>query len=183
MSQIIKTLTSGGPIPPIIPTSFVTDSGTVIPAANVVNINGGSTTANNSNGIQVIANPNGSNNEVVQLTNRFNGTATTIGATTADVITFPLGIVPATYFFNFTTAVFNASTPAGAGYDTYTTVMTDGVTATIIGDTDAITHESPALVATTAQVEVSGNNAIFRVGGVGGLTINWVIVGNYVRAI
>jgi len=52
---------SAGSLPPSVPTSFVTDSGTVIPAANIVNINGG-------NGIQVVANPNGSNNLVINLT-------------------------------------------------------------------------------------------------------------------
>ena len=52
---------SAGSLPPSVPTSFVTDSGTVIPAANIVNINGG-------NGIQVVANPNGSNNILINLT-------------------------------------------------------------------------------------------------------------------
>ncbi len=65
MSQITKTLTSGGPIPPIIPTSFVTDNGTAIPAANIININGGP-------GVQVIANPNGSNNILVNITDEAN---------------------------------------------------------------------------------------------------------------
>ena len=54
MSQIFKSVASA----PSVPTSFVTDSGTVVPAANVVNVNG-------SNGLTVIANPNGSNNMVV----------------------------------------------------------------------------------------------------------------------
>ncbi len=61
MSQITKTLTSGGPIPPNIPTSFVTDSGTVVPALNIVNVNG-------SSGVTVTANPNLSNNMLVTLT-------------------------------------------------------------------------------------------------------------------
>ena len=181
MSQFYVGVTAGS-LPPTVPTSFVTDNGTVIPAANVVNINGSTSTANNANGIQVIANPNGSNNELVQLTNRFSGSATTVGATTANVITFALGATPGTYFLNFTVAVFNASTPAGAGYESFTTLRTDGTTATIIGDTDSITHEDPALITTTAQVIVSGNNAIFQVGGVAGLTIDWVVIGNYTEA-
>lgn len=60
MSQFFQNSLSS-PVPPTVPTSFVTDSGTVIPAANVVNVNGAA-------GVQVIANPTGSNNMVVQLT-------------------------------------------------------------------------------------------------------------------
>ena len=59
MSQFFQGVTSGS-LPPSVPTSFVTDSGTVIPNANVVNFNGGP-------GVQVVANPNGSNNMVVNI--------------------------------------------------------------------------------------------------------------------
>lgn len=47
MSQIIKTLTSGGPIPPNIPTSFLLDDGnSAVPAANVIQVHGvGATTS------------------------------------------------------------------------------------------------------------------------------------------
>src|ERR1700686_113807 len=107
------------PIPPTVPTSFVTDSGTAVPAANSLNDFGATSTVNNANGIQTT----GSGSTVTtRLTNRFQGTATTIGATTADIVTFSLGATPSAFFFNFTVAVFNASTPAGAGYDTYTTM-------------------------------------------------------------
>lgn len=60
MSQIIKDLTAG-PVPPTVATSYVTDSGTAVPAANILNVNGG-------DGIEVSANPNGSNNILISLT-------------------------------------------------------------------------------------------------------------------
>lgn len=46
MSQITKTLTSGGPIPPVIPTSFLLDDGnSAVPAANILQVLGGSGTS------------------------------------------------------------------------------------------------------------------------------------------
>lgn len=179
MSQAGQNNSAAGPVPPQVPTSFVTDSGTAVPVANILNDLGDTSTVNNANGIQTT----GSGNTVTtRLTNRFSVSTTTIGATTSDAITFPLGATPATFFFSFQVAVFNAATPAGAGYASFTTVRTSGATATIIGDTDTITHEDAALITTTAQVVVSGNNMIFRVGGVAGLTIDWVVVGTYVEA-
>lgn len=179
MSQAGDLSAISGPVPPTVPTSFVTDSGTAIPAANILNDLGGFTSINDADGIRTI----GSGNTVTtQLTNRLGGSGTTVGATTADLVTFALGATPAVFFFSFETAVFNAATPAGAGYATYTTVITDGATATLIDDTDSIVHESPALITTIAEIVVSGNNAIFRVTGVAGLTINWVTVGSYVEA-
>lgn len=60
MSQFYQGVTAGS-LPPSVPTSFVTDSGTVVPSGNIVNVNGGP-------GIQVIANTSGSNNMVINLT-------------------------------------------------------------------------------------------------------------------
>lgn len=181
MSQFFVNSLGGGGSGSPIETLTGDSGGAVPPTAFNINIVGGSSTVNNALGITDVGNP-GSSTLTMTLTNRFNGSATTVGATTADIVTFALGATPATFFFTFGVAVFNASTPAAAGYETYTTVITDGATATIIGDTDAITHESAALITTTAQVVVSGNNVIFRVGGVAGLTIDWVLVGNYIEA-
>jgi hypothetical protein len=179
MSQIIKPLTSSGPIPPNIPTSFVTDSGTVVPAGNTVNINGGSTTANNANGIRVVANPTGSNNEVVQLTNRETGTTTTAGATSSNVLTLPLGAVPGVYTFDISIAGFNASTPAGCGFTIVGSARTTGAAATLV-PTQAVDHfEEAALIGCTALLAVSGNNAVVTVTGVPLLNIDWNGVLNY----
>jgi len=60
MSQFYVQSNSGGGLPSNVPTSFVTDMGTVIPAANVVNVNGGP-------GVTVSANPNNSNNMVISV--------------------------------------------------------------------------------------------------------------------
>lgn len=101
------------------------------------------------------------------------GTVQTIGAVTGDVITVPLGAVPGTYTFEARIAAFNASTPAGAGYQIFGAVRTTGAAAVLIGTPDIIVNEEAALVNGDADLVVSANNAIFRVTGVAGLTIDW----------
>jgi hypothetical protein len=78
LSQIIKSIASG-PIPPAIPTEFVTDDGTVIPALNIVNVNG-------DTGVKVIADPDGSNNMLIQLTGSTPNYRIVTGPTTYEVL-------------------------------------------------------------------------------------------------
>lgn len=170
-----------GSTPPEVATNYITDvNSPAVPSLNTLNVFGGTVTTDNPKGIQTDGS-SGSNTLTVELTNRIQGTATTVGASTTNVVTFPLGATPGTYFFNVTVAAFEPSTPAGAGYDTFTTIRTDGSAGTIIGDTDSIVHEDAALVATNAEFVVSTNSAIFQVTGVAGLTIDWVIVGTYIK--
>lgn len=100
------------------------------------------------------------------------GTAQTIGAVTADVLTVPLGATPGTYQFEARVKAFESTTPAGAGYNIYGTFTTDGISATLVGD-QPVFNEDPALAAGDAYFIASGNNAILQVLGVVGLTIDW----------
>ena len=177
MSQIYKQLTSSGPIPPTIPTSFVTDSGTAVPAANILNVFGNDTTSNNVNGLQSI----GSGNTVTyQLTNRLQGTASTAGAIAVDIITFPLGAVAGCFKFHFEVTSFEPTTPAGLGYSIEASAKTTGAAATIISTPDGDEDEDPALALADWFVVASGNNVILRGLGVAGLNMNWSAVGYYV---
>ena len=89
MSQINRRKTSTPP-----PTSefeIVTDDGTIISTGGSITLIGNSTTDPDDNGIKVIANPDGSDDGEVLLTNRLMGTATSTNGSTEDLVTFTLG--------------------------------------------------------------------------------------------
>ena len=179
MSQAGDLSSTYGPLPPDVPTSFVTDSGTAVPALNILNVLGNDSTANNANGISTT----GSGNTVtVVLSNRLQGTVTTVGAVTGDAITFSLGATPGAYKFVFSIVGFNSATPAGAGYDIDAAARTTGAAATVISTPDGDEDEDAAFIAADWDIIASGNNIIVRMTGVAGLTINWSVVGYYVFA-
>ena len=136
------------------------DTGGVPVLANITSLDGSITVTNGAGTIDLSA-------------TAFKSTATTIGATTQDLITVPLGAVAGTFQFEARVKAFESSTPAGAGYNIYGTFTTDGAVATLVGD-QPIFNEDPALATADAYFIASGNNAILQVLGVALLTINWV---------
>lgn len=184
MSQAGIISTSGGPSPPQVPTSFPTNiNSPAVPAANTLNVLGNTTTLNNANGIYTDGS-SGSNTLTVLISNRLAGTGTTVGATTADLVTFTLsagnlGAVPGTLVIDAEVCAFEPTTPAGAGYSIFGTVRTTGAAATLVGTPDKIVNEEAALVTCNADLVVSGNTAIIRVTGTAGLTINWRVLATY----
>lgn len=166
---------------PSVATTYVTDvNSPAVPALNILNVLGGDTTADDDDGIRTDGS-SGSNTLTVQLTNRLQGSGQTIGAVTANLITFPLGAVASAAVLECRVVGFETTTPAGVGYELFGTVRTTGVAASLVGTPDRIANEDAALAAAQASLIVSGNNAIVQVLGVAGLTINWSSVALYTR--
>ncbi len=179
MSQFFLNSVNG-PIPPQVPTTFNENTGTATPAANILNIVGGTTTALNNNGITTVG---AGNTVTVELTNRAQGVLATADATPTALVTLPLGSTPGVYTFDCLVAGFNATGPLGAGFTIVGSVRTTGAAAVLIPN-QAIDHfEEGALgnpPEVDAEIVVSGNNAILQVTGQPGVSINWNGVMNYI---
>lgn len=172
MSQIYKTVASG-PIPPEIPIEFDTQvNSPAIPAANILIVNGGSTTSNVDNGIQSDGS-SGSNTLTMQLTNRQTATVSTSDGTLTTILTFAMGATPGTFYVYGNVQAFNSTTPASGGYSYSGGYRTDGATGVELGTEFHDDFEDPALAASDIFLSVSGNNVILQVQGVAGLNINW----------
>lgn len=179
MSQFYQGVVAGS-LPPTVPTTFVTDvNSPAVPAANTLNVIGGETTEDNVNGIQTDGS-SGSDTLTIQLTNRLTGSATTVGAASADVITFSLGATPGVYTFFCNIAGFDSATPSGAGFSIAASARTTGAAAVLLDSQAIDTFDEASTTPSSASLVVSGNNAIFRIVGTAGLTINWNAVGEYV---
>ena len=115
----------------------------------------------------------GTNTLTIATTGGDEGTGQTIGAVTDDVITFALGATAGTYCMSVRVAAFESTTPAGSGYRINAAVRTTGAAGALIGVNAVDTFEEAALVGCSVAIVVVGNDAIVRVTGVGGLTIDW----------
>lgn len=175
MSQSGIINTTLGPVPPTVPTSFVTDSGIAVPALNIMNV------VTPGSGTQGIA-TSGSGNTITitVIDNSISGTTTTVGAVTGDVITFPLGATPGTYTFDCRVAGFNSSTPSGVGYTIVGSIRTTGASSTLLTSQAVDSFEEVSTATCTGSLVASGNDAVIRVLGAAGLTINWKAVLSYV---
>ncbi len=169
------------PPPPQVPTSFVTQNGTAVPAANILLVDGFDSTENNANGIitkgGVVG--TGTANEVdIVLTNRIQGTVTTAGAVTSAIVTFTPTVI-GTYSFEVRIAAYNTTASLGAAYSLFGSARFDGVNSNLIDIVDKITNEEGAMSAANSSFTVSGANILVNGIGYAAQTINWGAVGLY----
>lgn len=186
MSQIIKTLTSGGPIPPTIPTSFVTDNGTAVPAANVLIVHGNQSTENNTNGIiakgGVVG--TGTSNEVdVVLTNRAVATATTSdgGGQTQTVVLFTPSTATSLSFRMLVTG-YDSVNNIAIGGEQIGLVRTLGGVVTIVGTNDTFDESDAALNTADWNVVSTSPSLSMQFVGVAGHSITWRALFEYTQA-
>jgi len=176
MSQAGIISTSAGPVPPAVPTSFVTDSGAAVPVANVLNVLGNDTTANDFDGITTTG---AGNTVTVLLTNRITATVTTTDATLTTIGSFLLGATPGVFTFWGAFSGFIPASNAGGSYFCNASARTDGATATEIGNDIDTLFEDVAMVSSDVFFTVSGNSVVFQVQGIAATTINWRILFEY----
>lgn len=178
MSQAGIISTSSGPVPPTVATTYVTDvNSPAIPAANILNVFGNDTTANNDNGIRTDGS-SGSNTLTVQLTNRMQGSIVTVGAATDTIITFTPTVI-GTYSIEFRVAAYNTTSLLGAGYSMFGAIRYDGVNSNICDTFDEIVNEEGAMTNVDIFTDISGSSLRLRATGYLAQTINWSGVGLY----
>lgn len=187
MSQIFKVTAGGGGIPPSVPQTFITQDGNAVPSANQLQINAYDSVEDNLNGITTkggvaAGDPpgTGASNELdIYLTNRLQGTGTTVGVTTVDIITFTPPVI-GTYSIGFDVAAFNTTSSLGSGYRLFGAVRFDGVNSTLCDAFEAIDEEEGTMSNVGLDVVVSGADVILQATGYAAQTINWASVGLYV---
>jgi hypothetical protein len=181
MSQVYKLQASIAPLPPAVPTQFNTQDGNAVPSGNILIVNGEDSTENNANGIitkgGVVG--TGTSNEVdVVLTNRVNGSASTVGAVTSTIITFTPTVI-GTYAFEFRIAAYNTTSSLGSGASVFGAIRFDGVNTNICDLFDEINNDEGAMTGTDIAVISSGADMLLQATGYLGQTINWSAVGLY----
>lgn len=184
MSQFYAGVSSGN-LPPEVATSYVTQNGTAVPAANVLTINAIDSSENNDNGIiskgGVIG--TGTANEIdLVLTNRITGSVSTTGVVTSTIMTFTPPVTEGVYDFSINICAWITAGQIGSTYQMLGAVKSDGLGtfATIGTPIRSMRGESGTFDVTQVDVSISGGSILVTATGLGATTIKWTGLMTYV---
>ena len=174
MSQSGIISTSSGPPPPGSVVSLTPDSGAaVVPnGAGTIDVFGGSTSINNTNGIETF---NGGANELdVKLTNRANVTATTSdggGQTQNATLITPPNATALT--FKITVTGYDAANDKAIGGEQIGLSRKSGGVVVVVGTNDTFDESDASLNAADWNVIASGADLVMQFVGIAGKSISW----------
>lgn len=160
------------PPPPGVVVALHPDSGAnVVPdGSGVIDITGITTTDTNFETF------NGGTS-ILQVAHRYQGSATTVGATTQTILTIAL-TAGSTMNVQCQLAGIE-STPLGVGGEIRGTAFRGG-SSTLLGVPDKVVRASAPLASATFDISVSGNDLIVTVTGVAAHTIEWYVIAEIV---
>ena len=178
MSQAGTYGDGGSPVLPDVETLTGDSGGAVGPTAGNIDIFGVDSGVNNVEGITTVGTPGSSLLEVT-LTNRVTGTLTTTDASLQTLLTFPLGGTAGTYLFDYRIVGYNTTDSISTTIQSFNAVRTTGAAASQLSAVPSILLEEGAMEDVIITATVTGNNAIIRVNGLAGKTINWLVLATY----
>lgn len=169
----------GTPPPPGSVLQLTPDLGAAVtPTGGNINLTGLPTGANQSTPDSNFETFN-AGTSTMQFAHRYQGAATTVGATTQTILTIPV-TVGSTMNIEAQLAGIEP-TPNGVGGEVRGTVFRAGGAPTLLGVPDKVVRATSPIAAATFDVNVSGNNLIVSVTGVATFTIEWYIIAEIVQ--
>ena len=179
MSQVYKSLTSG-PVPPAVPTTFTTDSGSAIPALNILNVLANDTIANDTDGLTT----QGAGNTVtVLLTNRVSiDSITSDGAGQTQNIVIMTPTTATSITFRVLVSGYDAINNVAIGGEQIGLVRTLGGVVTVVGTNDTFDESDAVLGAADWNIISSSPTLSMQFVGLAGRVINWRALFEYTQA-
>lgn len=172
-----------GPLPPAVPTSFVTDDGTIaVPAGNVLKVLTTNDQSNSLSGIRTTAFFDGSSTLYIVVTNRIAGTGLSISGSPAALATFnpEFGFI-GSYRFDINITGVELGGTASVGYTLLFSVKTDSTNLSVVASPFVDADEDPTMISATISVVPSGNSFDIIAMGPAGLTVSYSMAGTFVQ--
>lgn len=178
MSQFFVN-SSGSSPPPVVVETLTGDTGIATSSANNINVPGGTSSANNTNGVTTT----GSGSTLtVSLTNRIPGSVSTTTTGTSNILSFTPPLLPGIYKLFIEVAGWDNADATGSTYELSGAVKADGAGGLLTVGSPTRFMNGDDTVFNISQVDVSVGGGVINVTatGLSGKTIKWTGLLTYV---